>query len=68
MSELPPGIVTYNRPVRCVHWNKAESSGSGVTVECEDGERIAADHVIVTVPLGRVQLCTLCPTAANDLT
>uniref|UniRef100_A0A674PDE9 Peroxisomal N(1)-acetyl-spermine/spermidine oxidase-like n=1 Tax=Takifugu rubripes TaxID=31033 RepID=A0A674PDE9_TAKRU len=55
VSELPPGIVTYNRPVRCVHWNNTESSGSGVTVECEDGERIAADHVILTVPLGYLQ-------------
>ncbi|XP_037637478.1 peroxisomal N(1)-acetyl-spermine/spermidine oxidase [Sebastes umbrosus] len=52
MSELPSGLVTYNRPVRCVHWNNTESGVNTVTVECDDGERIAADHVIVTVPLG----------------
>lgn len=52
MSELPADSVTYNRPVRCVHWNSTENGVSTVTVECDDGERIAADHVIVTVPLG----------------
>lgn len=55
MSELPHDTVTYNRPVRCVHWNNTEDGEKGVTVECENGERIAADHVIVTVPLGRWQ-------------
>lgn len=54
MSELPSGIVTYNRPVRCVHWNNSEKRENPVTVECDDGERIDADHVIVTVPLGRI--------------
>ncbi|XP_047458117.1 peroxisomal N(1)-acetyl-spermine/spermidine oxidase [Mugil cephalus] len=52
LSDLPSGLVTYNQPVRCVHWNNAEKGGSPVTVECDDGERIVADHVIVTVPLG----------------
>lgn len=59
ISDLPPDLVTYNRPVRCVHWNNTENSGKGVTVECEDGERITADHVILTVSLGRLELCTL---------
>lgn len=54
MSELPSDCVTYNKPVRCVHWNNSEGQANAVTVECEDGERIAADHVIVTVPLGRL--------------
>uniref|UniRef100_UPI003AAB3A54 peroxisomal N(1)-acetyl-spermine/spermidine oxidase n=1 Tax=Centroberyx gerrardi TaxID=166262 RepID=UPI003AAB3A54 len=52
MSELPSDLVTYRRPVCCVHWNGTERGGNPVTVECVDGERIAADHVIVTVPLG----------------
>ncbi|XP_022060964.1 peroxisomal N(1)-acetyl-spermine/spermidine oxidase-like [Acanthochromis polyacanthus] len=52
MSDLPSGLVTYNRPVRCVHWNNTEERGNPVMVECDDGERIAADHVICTVPLG----------------
>lgn len=53
MSELPSDLVSYNRPVRCVHWNTTEDAGNTVEVECDDGERIAADHVIVTVPLGK---------------
>uniref|UniRef100_UPI0037E9A11D peroxisomal N(1)-acetyl-spermine/spermidine oxidase-like n=1 Tax=Semicossyphus pulcher TaxID=241346 RepID=UPI0037E9A11D len=52
MVELPAGLVSYNHPVRSVHWNKTKSRENTVTVECDDGERIAADHVIVTVPLG----------------
>lgn len=52
MSELPSDLVTYNCPVSCVHWSNTECGLSPVTVECENGERIAADHVIVTVPLG----------------
>ncbi|KAM6916594.1 peroxisomal N(1)-acetyl-spermine/spermidine oxidase [Xenentodon cancila] len=52
MSELPDGLVTYNRPVRCIHWNNSLKGENPVTVECDDGEKIAADHVIVTVSLG----------------
>ncbi len=61
MSELPTDLVTYNRPVRCVHWSNTDNGVNTVTVECDDGERIAADHVIVTVPLGRL-LHTHCTT------
>lgn len=53
MSELPSDLVSYNRPVRCIQWNNTENAGNTVEVECDDGERIAADHVIVTVPLGK---------------
>uniref|UniRef100_A0A8C4GF14 Amine oxidase domain-containing protein n=2 Tax=Dicentrarchus labrax TaxID=13489 RepID=A0A8C4GF14_DICLA len=52
MSELPTGLVTYNQPVHCVHWNNTEKKQNPVIIECDAGERIAADHVIVTVPLG----------------
>ncbi|XP_029305563.1 peroxisomal N(1)-acetyl-spermine/spermidine oxidase [Cottoperca gobio] len=52
ISELPSGSVTYNRPVRCVHWNNTEKRENPVMIECDDGESITADHVIVTVPLG----------------
>ncbi|XP_042372914.1 peroxisomal N(1)-acetyl-spermine/spermidine oxidase-like, partial [Plectropomus leopardus] len=55
MSEIPAYLVTYNRPVRCVHWNNTQSGANTVTAECYDGEKIAADHVIVTVSLGRLQ-------------
>lgn len=62
MSELPSGSVSYNQPVRCVHWNDTGSGVNAVTVECDDGERVAADHVIVTIPLGSLLLtyCTDC--------
>ncbi|XP_029926477.1 peroxisomal N(1)-acetyl-spermine/spermidine oxidase [Myripristis murdjan] len=52
LLELPSNIVSYRRPVCCIHWNSTEKGESPVTVECENGEKIAADHVIVTVPLG----------------
>ncbi|KAM9848060.1 peroxisomal N(1)-acetyl-spermine/spermidine oxidase [Aulostomus maculatus] len=51
MSELPGGLVTYNHPVCSIHWN-TEKRENAVMVECDSGEMIAADHVIVTVPLG----------------
>ncbi|XP_054886115.1 peroxisomal N(1)-acetyl-spermine/spermidine oxidase-like [Poeciliopsis prolifica] len=51
MSELPDDIVKYNRPVRSIYWSNTEKQNS-VTVQCEDGERFNADHVIVTVSLG----------------
>ena len=56
MKELPGGVVSYRRPVHCVHWGRDRTGDTGqapVVVECQDGERIPADHVIVTVPLGR---------------
>ncbi|CAL8256689.1 unnamed protein product [Lota lota] len=52
MAELPGGLVTYRRPVSCVRWNNTEGADRPVSVEVEDGERVTADHVIVTVPLG----------------
>ncbi|XP_068597260.1 peroxisomal N(1)-acetyl-spermine/spermidine oxidase-like [Brachionichthys hirsutus] len=52
MLELPRALVTYNSPVRCVRWNNTERSESKVILECDGGERLSADHVIVTVPLG----------------
>ncbi|XP_028279073.1 peroxisomal N(1)-acetyl-spermine/spermidine oxidase [Parambassis ranga] len=52
MSELPCGLVSHSKPVRCIHWNNTEKRGTPVMVECDDGEKVVADHVIVTVPLG----------------
>ncbi|XP_024153406.1 peroxisomal N(1)-acetyl-spermine/spermidine oxidase isoform X2 [Oryzias melastigma] len=52
MSELPPGLVSYNHPVQSICWNNSEAGAHPVTVECANGEKIPADHVIVTVPLG----------------
>ncbi|KAL0964155.1 hypothetical protein UPYG_G00319940 [Umbra pygmaea] len=55
MKELPTGIVSYHHPVSCVHWQREARKAERVhpvTVECAHGERIPADHVIITVPLG----------------
>ncbi|XP_003964196.2 peroxisomal N(1)-acetyl-spermine/spermidine oxidase [Takifugu rubripes] len=52
MEGLPSGLVSYNQPVHCIHWNATEKKENPVTIECDDGEMIEADHVIVTVPLG----------------
>ncbi|XP_053730414.1 peroxisomal N(1)-acetyl-spermine/spermidine oxidase [Synchiropus splendidus] len=52
LAELPDGLVAFNKPVQCIHWNNTERSPNPVTVECRDGTTMAADHVIVTVPLG----------------
>ncbi|MGH0141865.1 UNVERIFIED_CONTAM: hypothetical protein FKN15_075001 [Acipenser sinensis] len=58
MKGLPEGIVSYNNPVKCVHWNGSFRGATSpeqtfpVMVECENGETVPANHVIVTVPLG----------------
>ncbi|KAK2099366.1 hypothetical protein P7K49_024817 [Saguinus oedipus] len=59
MASLPGGTVVFEKPVKTIHWNGAfqEAAFPGetfpVSVECEDGDRFPAHHVIVTVPLGR---------------
>jgi protoporphyrinogen oxidase len=58
LAELPGGSVTYRRPVSCVRWSNTGGGDQPVTVETEDGERVSADHVIVTVPLGALWFCT----------
>lgn len=52
MEGLPSDLVTYNQPVHCIHWNTTEKRENPVIIECDNGEMIHADHVIVTVPLG----------------
>ncbi|XP_062375431.1 peroxisomal N(1)-acetyl-spermine/spermidine oxidase-like isoform X2 [Sardina pilchardus] len=58
MRELPEGVVSYNTPVRCIHWSDGSGAGDThshthpVRVECANGQVFPADHVIVTVPLG----------------
>lgn len=59
MASLPKGIVLFDKPVKTIHWGRSDlEEGSpgrlfGVQVECEDGEKFLADHVIITVPLGK---------------
>ncbi|XP_008589530.1 PREDICTED: peroxisomal N(1)-acetyl-spermine/spermidine oxidase [Galeopterus variegatus] len=58
MASLPKDVMIFNKPVKTIHWNGSfqESAFPGETfpvlVECEDGGRFPAHHVIVTVPLG----------------
>uniref|UniRef100_A0A8D0DFL1 L-amino-acid oxidase n=1 Tax=Salvator merianae TaxID=96440 RepID=A0A8D0DFL1_SALMN len=58
MASLPEGIVLFNKQVKTIYWGNSyleqmpTGLSSGVQVECEDGETFAADHVILTLPLG----------------
>ncbi|XP_067394892.1 peroxisomal N(1)-acetyl-spermine/spermidine oxidase [Emydura macquarii macquarii] len=58
LSSLPEESVIFHKPVKTICWagSYREESHEGrtfpVQVECEDGERFLADHVIITVPLG----------------
>lgn len=60
MASLPKDVMIFNMPVKTIHWNGSFREGTfpgeafPVLVECEDGSRLPAHHVIVTVPLGRV--------------
>uniref|UniRef100_A0A250Y1X5 Peroxisomal N(1)-acetyl-spermine/spermidine oxidase n=1 Tax=Castor canadensis TaxID=51338 RepID=A0A250Y1X5_CASCN len=58
MASLPKDVMVFKKPVKTIHWNGSfhEAAFPGETfpvlVECEDGSRLPAHHVIVTVPLG----------------
>ena len=52
---IPPESILTNHEVKCIHWQrdtKDTSEGGPVLVECADGQKLYADHVIVTVSLG----------------
>ncbi|XP_054440767.1 peroxisomal N(1)-acetyl-spermine/spermidine oxidase [Pteronotus mesoamericanus] len=57
-ASLPQGTMVFNKPVKTVHWNGSfqEAGSPGETfpvlVECGDGSRFPAHHVVLTVPLG----------------
>lgn len=58
LASLPKDSMVLDKPVKTIHWNGSfqEAAFPGETfpvlVECEDGARLPAHHVIVTVPLG----------------
>ncbi|XP_062987781.1 peroxisomal N(1)-acetyl-spermine/spermidine oxidase [Elgaria multicarinata webbii] len=58
MASLPKGNLLFDKPVKTVRWGSSylEEAPTGrcfrVQVECEDGEKFLADHVLITVPLG----------------
>ncbi|KAH1168422.1 hypothetical protein KIL84_003905 [Mauremys mutica] len=65
LTSLPKESVLFHKPVTAVRWGGSyrEESQEGrtfpVQVECEDGERFLADHVIITVPLAPTKHVTL---------
>lgn len=64
MESLPKGTVLFDKPVKTIHWGRSDLKEAstdrffGVQVECEDGEKFLADHVIVTVPLGKISVAS----------
>lgn len=51
LSKVPQNNILLNLPVKCIHYGKTDND-SKVMIECENGKKIYADHVIVTVSLG----------------
>ncbi|XP_078711569.1 peroxisomal N(1)-acetyl-spermine/spermidine oxidase [Lampetra fluviatilis] len=58
MNMVPLGCIMLNTPVVCIHWQLEPQKTDGntrhhsVCVECEGGDKLYADHVLVTIPLG----------------
>ncbi len=53
-ADLPEGTIHKNREVIKVKWRDLE--GSKVKVLCHNGEEYEADHVIVTVSIGKTSM------------
>lgn len=55
-SSIPKDNILLNHPVKCIRWNKQfpdpEKDQYECCVECENGEKFYANHVICTVSLG----------------
>ena len=49
---LPSGVIHLNSEVVSIQWDRSISSGNPVMVQCSNGVRYPADHVILTVSLG----------------
>ncbi|XP_078669778.1 peroxisomal N(1)-acetyl-spermine/spermidine oxidase-like [Branchiostoma floridae x Branchiostoma belcheri] len=62
LKDILSGCILYNKQVKCVLWDQVEADTNSssaechprhaVSIVCEDGEILKADHVIITVPLG----------------
>ncbi|KAM9070675.1 peroxisomal N(1)-acetyl-spermine/spermidine oxidase isoform X1 [Sarcophilus harrisii] len=58
MTSLPKNVILFNKPVKTIHWNNSYKHENfpgetfPVLLECEEGEKFPAHHVIVTIPLG----------------
>uniref|UniRef100_A0A4W3JN23 Peroxisomal N(1)-acetyl-spermine/spermidine oxidase-like n=1 Tax=Callorhinchus milii TaxID=7868 RepID=A0A4W3JN23_CALMI len=56
LEPIPQERLLLGKPVKQIMWNgnfqSEDGTGYPVRVQCEDGDQILADHVIVTVSLG----------------
>jgi len=52
LSKVPEENILLNHSVKCIHWGGSNDNDSRVLVECENGEKYHAEHVIVTCSLG----------------
>ncbi|XP_064599632.1 peroxisomal N(1)-acetyl-spermine/spermidine oxidase-like isoform X2 [Liolophura sinensis] len=54
-KNIPQENMVLNTPVKCINWNQNNSTNNneyGVCVELENGEKMYANHVVVTVSVG----------------
>ena len=60
-ERVPKENILLSHPVKTIYWGntckKAKGDNSKVVVDCENGEKLFADHVIVTVSLGVLKAC-----------
>lgn len=51
LSKVPENNIALKHVIKCIHWGQTDND-SKVMIECENGKKIYADHVILTVSLG----------------
>ncbi|XP_045190327.2 spermine oxidase-like [Mercenaria mercenaria] len=51
LSKVPENNIELKHAVKCIHWGKNDND-SKIMIECENGKKIYADHVITTMSLG----------------
>ncbi|XP_052771740.1 spermine oxidase-like [Mya arenaria] len=51
LNQVPENNILLEHSVKCIHWGNNENDGR-VLVECENGKKFSAEHVIVTCSLG----------------
>eukprot|EP00249_Psilotum_nudum_P014519 c24861_g1_i1 orf=552-2429(+) len=67
-SCLPAGAIQFGKKIQKIVWNNSQArSCSPVTLHCEDGVVVNADHVIITVSLGVLKAGTekICAETVN---
>ena len=52
VDKLPPESILLNHAVKCIHSDGPYDDDYRVFVECENGQKYYANHVIITVSLG----------------